>query len=93
MASGFLGSFLQITVVPKVTVAVLMAEKEEIIVTFVWGSLSFAAVTTLMSIALYHGELLALDWRKVLTRKVSTLCFSVLSLSVGFRDLGQLAGS
>lgn len=41
-----------------------------ITITYIWGGVSFIAVSVVAAVAQYYGELLALDWRKALTRKV-----------------------
>jgi hypothetical protein len=57
-------------VVPNLFVAVLSKRSLDIGIVFAWGGTSFLIVSVLASIALYYGELLALDWRKALTRQV-----------------------
>lgn len=87
--NGILGTFLQITLVPKVLVAVLSADKRAIAVAFLWGSSSFIAITCVVSVTQYFAELLALDWRKALTRKVglaASTCFSSLSFVFRIRN-------
>lgn len=71
---GSLTAFLQITAKPRMLVAIVSKDKTAIIVVFVWATLAFAAVEALASYAQYMSEMLALDWRKALTRKVSELC-------------------
>lgn len=76
MSTGILGTYLQVTVVPKVLVAVLKKDSKMIGITFLWGGGSFAAVTVVVALTLYLAEMLALDWRKALTRKVRSSCVS-----------------
>lgn len=74
MVVGVVQTWLDITVLPKVMVAIINQDKKVVAVTFLWGVSAYASLNGLRSATQYFGELLALDWRKALTRKVPLLC-------------------
>ena len=77
--AGGLTTFLSIIVVPQLTGAVIALDKVSTGITLVWGMASYTAVSLGLSLSLYLGERLALDWRRALTRRVrtSSMCASL----------------
>ncbi len=83
IATGAFNQYVTIIIVPHVMVALLARNKLDLAVTFAWGAAALVGITLISSYALYYGELLALDWRKALTRKVSH--FKMIIIYVGFQ--------
>ena len=64
------GAYLNTLVVPKLVTAVLNNDKAGAGTILGLGLPVFTFLSVAQSIGLYYGELLALDWRRALTRRV-----------------------
>jgi hypothetical protein len=72
LSSGDLGTaaYLGSVVIPKMIAGVLAGDRRGVGILFAWSLPLFVGLSLGLSVSLYFGESLALEWRRALTRRV-----------------------